>query len=178
MKDVENPNVPQPQCSGIQMTAISTNDNRPLTDTWSPRSDNSKCYGSWMILWGLWSPLDEHRRQGRVSSCDKTIFSPQLFVLGYETDLQAAGWLSGRWRTSVSTSCSFQVGFDLLFKPINQRLFLFVSPFLRYVAISCSAEADHWRCQERKMSVFSFYSPHLLYEWTTTRLQRLAHILY
>lgn len=40
-----------------------------------------------------------------------------------------------------------------------------------------AAQVDHWSCQERKMSAFSFYSSHLLYEWTTTRLQRPDHIL-
>lgn len=55
------------------MKAITTNDNRPPTATWSWRSNNSKCCGSCLILWGLWSPLDGHKWQGWVSSCDKTI---------------------------------------------------------------------------------------------------------
>lgn len=40
-----------------------------------------------------------------------------------------------------------------------------------------AAQCDYWRCQEGKMSALSFYRSHLVYEWTTGRLQRLAHIL-
>lgn len=173
------------------MKAITTNDNRPPTATWSRRSNNGKRYGSCLILGGLWSPLDGHKRQGRVSTCDETILLSIICFRLWDGSTSCSRSWKARDRLDSGPDDYLRME-NFSFHPFMSVLIFFSSRDLEIKGffsffhvfvtcgdktVSCSAEADHWRCQGRKMSAFSFYSSHLLYEWTTARLQRLAHIL-